>query len=113
MADILLAASWGLLENSGGDLQTNYYRIPFEGAPTVFANSYLAEMSIGSANGQAGTAVAAFKRFEYLDNNGLVQETEITSVASWLLVPNCVSITIGLDLIAATALGGWTFYSYP
>lgn len=113
MAEILNAASWGPLENSGGDLQHNYFRIPFGGAPTVFATSYLAEVSIGSANGQAGVAVAAFKRFEFLDNNGNVQETEITSVASWLLVANCVSITIALDLQDATAMGGWTFYSFP
>ena len=57
--------------------------------------------------------MAAFKRFEFLDNNSNVQETEITSVASWLLVENCVSITIALDLQDATAMGGWTFYSFP
>lgn len=113
MAEILNAASWGPLESSGGDVQHNYFRIPFGGAPTVFATSYLAEVSIGAADGQAGVAVAAFKRFEFLDANGVVQETEIASVASWLLVASCVSITIALDLQDATALGGWTFYSFP
>jgi hypothetical protein len=113
MAEILTAASWGPLDNSGGDVQHNYFRIPFGGAPNVFATSYLAEVSIGSANGQAGVAVAAFKRFEFLDPNGIVQETEITSVASWLFVASCVSITIALDLQDATAMGGWTFYGLP
>jgi hypothetical protein len=113
MAKILTVASWGPLEYSGTDVQRNYFRIPFGGAPTVLATSYLAEVSTGGANGQAGVAVAAFKRFEFVDDNGLVQETEITSVASWLLVARCVSITIALDLQDATGLGGWTFYDFP
>jgi hypothetical protein len=70
----------------------------------------LAEVSTGGQNGMGGVAVAAFKRFEFLDGNGLVQETEITSVASFIEVDNCVSITIALDLNDATGCGGWSFY---
>lgn len=113
MAEILTAATWGPLENSGTDVQHNYFLIPFTGSPSVFANSYLAEVSLGASNGQVGVAVAAFKRFQFLDNNGVLQETEITSIASWLFVENCVSITIALDLQDAAAMGGWTFYSVP
>jgi hypothetical protein len=97
--------TWGLITNPGS-LQTNYFRIPFSGTPHIIGSAYLAELSPG----EQGVAVAAFKRFEFLDGNGLVQETEITSVASFIEVENCVSITIALDLIAATVLGGWTFY---
>ena len=113
MAEILAVASWGPLQYSGTDVQHNYFRIPFGGAPNVLATSYLAEVSIGDTNGQAGVAVVAFKRFEFFDDNGVVQETEITSVGSSLFVARCVSITIALDLQDATGLGGWTFYGLP
>jgi hypothetical protein len=65
---------------------------------------------IGGGSGTAGVAVASFKRFEFLDDNGIVQETELTSVSSFVEVQRCVSITIALDLVAATGCGGWSFY---
>jgi hypothetical protein len=103
------AATWGLIVNTG-DLQTNYWRIPFEGTPHILATAYMAEVSLGAKDGTVGTAVATFKRFEYLDANGLVQETELSAVSSFLEVNNCVSITVALDLDDATGMGGWSFY---
>lgn len=101
--------TWGPITNSGG-FQPNYFRIPFSGTPHIVGSAYLAEVSVGEQGGTAGVAVACFKRFEFLDGNGIVQETEITSVAAFIEVENCVSITIALDLTAATGMGGWTFY---
>jgi len=101
--------TWGPITNMGS-LQTNYFRIPFSGTPHIIGSAYLAEVSIGEQGGTGGVAVAAFKRFEFLDSNGLVQESEITSVASFIEVESCVSITIALDLTIATGCGGWTFY---
>src|SRR4051812_8368743 len=89
--------SWGPISNAG-DLQTHYFRIPFGGTPHIKATAYLAEVSIGQKDGRAGTAVATFKRFEFLDDNGIVQETELAAVSSFLEVNRCVSITIALDL---------------
>jgi hypothetical protein len=66
-------------------------------------------MSNGATGGLAGVAVASFKRFEFLDDQGPTLETEITNISSFIEVENCVSITIALDLIDATACGGWTF----
>jgi len=108
--DFVWPWSWGPLSNSGG-FQPNYFRIPFENAPHIFGTAYLAELSTGSSDGTDGVAVATFKRFEFLDDNGIVQQSpDLTSVSSWIDVPRCVSITIALDLIDATALGGWSFY---
>ena len=110
-----MSVSFAILGSVGpitnlGPLQTNYFRIPFSGAPHIVASAYLSEVSTGGHNGQAGIAVATFKRFEFLDNNGVVQETELTSVSSILEVVRCVSITIALDLADATAMGGWSFF---
>ncbi len=102
--------SWGPLTNAGA-LQNNYFRIPFQGTPHILASAYLNEVSIGELDGQAGVAVAAFKRFEFLDENGVVQETEVAAITSWIDVPNCVSITVALDIVAATACGGWVYYT--
>jgi hypothetical protein len=107
--DFVQAWTWGPITTSGG-LQTNYFRIPFGGAPHIVGTSYLAEVSTGASGGTAGVAVASFKRFEFFDDNGIVQETEITSVASIIEVERCVSITIALDLTDATGCGGWSFY---
>ncbi len=101
--------TWGPITNSG-DLQNHYFRIPFADTPNIVGSSYLAEVSTGAKDGTAGTAVAAFKRFEFLDASGLVQETEITSILSTIAVERCVSVTIAFDLVAATSCGGWTFY---
>jgi hypothetical protein len=105
----MMAASWGPISNSG-ELQNNYSRIPFDGAPHIIGSAYLAEVSTGELSGTAGVALAAFKRFEFLDGNGVLQETEITDAASFVEVERCVSITVALDIRAATALGGWSFY---
>jgi hypothetical protein len=104
-------ASWGPINNPGA-FQPNYWRIPFAGTPHILATAYLAEVSVGSlGDGIGGTAVASFKRFEFMDDDGFVQETEVTSVTSILEVSRCVSITVALDLVVATGMGGWTFYS--
>ena len=107
--DFVQAFNWGPIVNAG-DLQTNYFRIPFGGTPHIVASAYLAEVSIGQKDGKVGTAVATFKRFEFLDNNGIVQETELTEVSSSLEVVQCVSVTIALNLEIATGMGGWSFY---
>ena len=79
-------------------------------APHIVATAYLNELSTAELNGVAGIAVAAFKRFEFFDDAGVVQETELTTITSWIDVPQCVSITIAFDLRAAFANAGWTFY---
>ena len=48
--------SWGPLTNDG-DLQTNYFRIPFSGTPHLKGTAYLAEVSLGATGGKGGTAV--------------------------------------------------------
>ena len=107
--DFVQTWTWGPIFNPGGQ-QNNYFRIPFAGTPHIIGSAYLAEMSNGASNGVAGVAVASFKRFEFLDDQGLTQETELTNISSFIEVESCVSITIALDLIDATACGGWTFY---
>jgi hypothetical protein len=107
--DWVQTTTWGPLENDGEE-QTNYARIPFGGLPHILASAYLNEVSTGELDNQAGVAVAAFKRFEFMDDNGIVQEQELTSITSWIDVPRCVSITIALDIRAATACGGWAYY---
>jgi hypothetical protein len=54
-------------------------------------------------------AVATFKRFEFLDDKGFVREVDRPEVSSFIEVERCVSITVALDLIAATGCGGWSF----
>jgi hypothetical protein len=106
--DWVMAANWGVFSDSGSE--NNYWRIPFAGTPHILATSYLGELSPGARDGVEGVAVSAFKRFEFLDGGGLVQETELTGVATFIEVVNCVSITVALDLTDATVLGGWSFY---
>jgi hypothetical protein len=116
MVDHVLVGSWGPFNNLG-DLQTHYFRVPFEGTPRIVATAYLADVSIGDSPGpegqpgQAGIALASFKRFEFLNDAGMVQEQEVTEVTAFLDIRRCVSITIALDLAIGTALGGWTFYT--
>jgi hypothetical protein len=107
--DLASVGTWGPINNPG-ELQNNYFRVPFDGAPDIVATAYLNELSTGELNGIGGTAVAAFKRFEFFDDAGVVQETELTTITSWIYVPRCVSITIAFDLRAAFANAGWTFY---
>jgi hypothetical protein len=109
----VMAATWGPIEVAAGPLQTNYWRIPFDGAPHIVATSCLSEVSIGGHDGRSGVAVATFKRFERLDDSGRTQEIELTEVSSILEVERCVSITIALDLQDAVAMGGWSFYWLP
>lgn len=101
--------TWGPISNPG-PLQNNYFRVPFDGSPHIIGSAYLAEVGIGRSGPESGVAVAAFKRFEFLDDQGIVRETEITGVSSFIEVVKCVSITIALDLDTATGCGGWTFY---
>jgi hypothetical protein len=70
-------------------------------------------VSISSNDGTAGVAVATFKRFEFFDRDGLVQETELGETDPWAFVEveRCVSITIALNLAAAIACGGWSFHT--
>lgn len=108
--DFVQAWTWGPLTTSGG-LQTHYFKVPFSGAPHIIGTAYLAEVSIGGqVNGTAGVAVACFKAYEYLDQDGVLVKTQIDSVASFVEVENCVSITIALDITDATGMGGWSFY---
>ncbi len=105
--DFVQSWTWGPLTNSG-DFQPNYFRIPFSGTPHIIGTAFLAEVSTGMNNGSGGVAVATFKRFEFMDDQGVVQETEQAVVSSIIEVERCVSITIALDLVDATAVGGWT-----
>jgi hypothetical protein len=107
--DWVQTATWGPLDNPG-DLQNHYFRIPIGGAPHIIASAYLNVLSIGIKDGVPGTALAGFKRFEFLDDNGVVQETEQTAITSWIEVQRCVSITIAFDVRAAFANAGWTIY---
>jgi hypothetical protein len=91
-------------------LAEKLFRIPFAGTPHIPASAYLNEVSIGLLNDVPGLALAGFKRFEFLDDNGLTQETEVSGIVSWIDVPRCVSITIAFDLRAATGCAGWTYY---
>jgi hypothetical protein len=109
----VMAASWGPLAADPGAVQNNYWRIPFDDSPHIVATAYLSELSIGAHDGRTGIAVATFKRFEYLDDAGQTQETELTELSSILEVERCVSITVALDLEDAVALGGWSFYWMP
>ena len=104
----VMNATWGPILNAG-DLQNNYWRIPFAGTPHILGSAFLSEVSIGLKDGQPGVAVATFKRFEYLDKQGFVQEVEQAAVSSFIEVDRCVSITVALDIRAATACGGWSF----
>jgi hypothetical protein len=108
--DAVQSFTWGPLDNSTVNQQSNFFRIPVSGTPNILATSYLAEVSIGDQGTTAGVAVASFKRFEFLDGNGLVQETELSSISSAIFVERCVSITVAFDLIDAIACAGWTFY---
>jgi hypothetical protein len=107
--DWVQTVTWGPITNSG-ELQNNYFRIPFAGAPHIVGSAYLAELSLGGNDGVSGIAVATFKRCEFLDDGGLLQVREFTSLSSLIEVVRCVSITIALDLTDAVAMGGWTFY---
>jgi hypothetical protein len=107
--DWTILASWGPFRNPDA-WQTNYWRIPFAGTPHIVASAYINYVSIGVLNGIPGSALAAFKRFEFLDNDGLVQEVEITSDWAFVEVDRCVSITVALDLECAIACGGWSFH---
>jgi hypothetical protein len=108
--NFLGAATWGPAANPG-QLQTHYWRIPFAGAPHICATAYLGQVGIGQQGARLGTVVASFKRYEFLDDHGLVQETELSTFPSVLEVNRCVSITIALDLEIAAGTGGWTFYT--
>jgi hypothetical protein len=104
------AWTWGPLTTSGG-LQNHFTKVPFSGAPHIVGTAYLAEVSIGGqVNGAAGVALATFSAYETLDAQGAVVEVSVTSATSIIEVVNCVSITIALDIIDATAMGGWSFY---
>jgi len=101
--------TWGPFRNSG-TRQNNYWRIPFSGSPHIIASAYINYVSLAANNPTAGWAMATFKRFEFMDDNGFVQETDVPSVVSGIEVFNCVSITVALDLEYAIAEAGWTFY---
>jgi hypothetical protein len=104
----VMNATWGPITNPGA-LQTNYWRIPFEGTPHILGSAFLSEVSIGTRDGVAGVAVATFKRFEFVDDKGSIQEVDQTAVSSFIEVERCVSVTVALDLVAATGCGGWSF----
>lgn len=104
----IMNATWGPISNPG-DLQNNYWRIPFDGRPHILGSSFLSEVSIGLKDGVAGVAVATFKRFEFVDKDGVVREVDQSAVSSFIEVDRCVSITVALDIRAATAMGGWSF----
>jgi len=102
-------ANWGPMVNPGS-WQTHYWRIPFAGTPHIVAAAYISYVSIGEKDGVAGSAMAAFKRFEFLDDQGILRETEVTAASAFLEVEKCVSITVALDLEVALVCGGWAFH---
>ena len=104
------AWTWGPFQNSGA-LQVHHFKVPFSGNPHVIGTSYLAEVSVGGMiNGTAGVALACFSSFEFRNSDGAVKSQDISTVGNFVEVENCVSITIDLEVVDATALGGWTFY---
>jgi hypothetical protein len=107
--DFYAAVSWGPFTNAGPE-QKHHALIPFSGAPHVMGTAYLAEVSRGELDYTAGVALACFASYAYQDPDGRVLTHDISPVASNIEVENCVSITIALDVVAATAMGGWTFY---
>ena len=113
--DYTQLASWGPISNPG-PWQTNYWRIPFEGAPHIVASAYINYVSIATVTGTttAGAAIAAFKRYEFLNASGQVQLVEFSEqpelARAFVDVERCVSITVALDLKGAFAVGGWSFH---
>jgi hypothetical protein len=108
--DLYGTVSWGPFQNSGA-LQVHHFKMPFSGAPHVFATAYLSEVSTGGVvDGNAGVAMVCFLSWEYLDNDGHKHTQHATGVPNAIEVEKCVSITIDLEVVEATAVGGWTFY---
>ena len=103
------AWSWGPIYNSG-ERQNYYFRVPVTGTPHIIATASLNVLSTIELDGVAGHALASFDRFEFLDDQGVTQETEVPSITSWVDVPRCVSITLAVGLRAAAACGQWSFY---
>jgi hypothetical protein len=109
--DFVQAFSWGPITSPGGP-SVNFFRIPFAGAPHILGSAYLKNvytMAPGQPPDGAG-AWALFTRFEFLDDNGRIQETEILSPPGFVEVQRCVSITIMFLINDAHAVGGWSFY---
>ena len=63
----------GPLRNDG-EFQMHYARVPFRGTPFMVVTAYLNYVSLGRLGDSAGTAVATLKRYEFLDDTGLLQE---------------------------------------
>ena len=101
--------TWGPFQNPGR-LQVHNFSIPFKGLPHVIRTSCLAEVSTGELNGTAGVALACFSSYANKNADGDVLAVNIPSVGSCVEMENCVPITIALEEVAATAMGGWTFY---
>src|ERR1700761_7474231 len=72
--------------NDSDTEQRNYWRVPYDGAPNIVATTCLSAYSggIDLDNSVTGLALASFKRYEYFDESGTVQEVEITTPTNWL-----------------------------
>jgi hypothetical protein len=98
--------------NDSDTEQKNYWRVPYAGTPNIIATTCLSAFSGGidlDAN-VTGLALASFKRYEYLDENGAVQEVEVTRPTNWLQIDRVVSITFALDVTRAWAELGFTVH---
>jgi hypothetical protein len=105
--DFYQAWTWGPFQNPG-PLRCHHFTVPFQGLPHVIGTSYLAGVSSGELNYTAGAALACSANYTW--QNGDVLAVDVENVASFIEVQDCVSITIAVDVVAATATGGWTFY---
>jgi hypothetical protein len=57
-----------------------------------------------------GVALACFANYAWQNSDGDVLVVDAENVASFIEVQDCISITIAVDVVAATAMGGWIFY---
>jgi hypothetical protein len=95
---------------SGAPLQRHHFTVPFQGLPHGIGTSCLAEVCSGELNYTAGVALACFANYAWQNSDGDVLVVDVENVASFIEVQDCVSITIAVDVVAATAMGGWIFY---
>ena len=113
MGDWVSVGFWDRYNDSDTE-QKNYWRVPYDGAPNIVATAYLSAFSggIDLDNSVTGLALASFKRYEYLDESGEVQEVEITTPTNWLQIERVVSITLALDVTKSWAELGFTVHFY-
>lgn len=102
------AWTWGPLASPGGE-QTHHFRIPFRDHPHIIATAYLNATSSADVDEVVG-AMATFRSFEFLDEEGFVREVVQPSPSAFVEVQRCVSVTLEYVIRVAWAEAGWTIY---